>query len=267
MQTGLGFHHLPAPRGHLLTTITGSQSDHAGVEHKRVDCLVISIRILTGDEDFDILRSDCFHHKGGLFAVAAQNADSKVRFLTHAHTVVYTHNSRLHTLTLQVVQNKIGQDLDTSIREFKTSNILDQFQRQLALVFSPLEGYAFGSANFPQWFQQKFPGVYLATMDRQVSTIPIHPVSLMIIIILLCLHHIGGQPSRHLFAQRDGTLCHVRRLQKVYQSSTDECEAVQCTTFEGRIKVGLCRNQSCNEGTWHPLHARASGVPRCHQVQ
>ena len=179
----------PAPRGHLLTTITGSQNDHAGVEHKRVDCLVISIRILTGNEDFDILRSDCFHHKGGLFAVAAQNADSKVRFLTHTHTVVCTHNSRLHTLTLlQVVQNKIGQDLDTSIREFKTSNILDQFQRQLALVFSRLEGYAFGSANFPQWFQQKFPGVCLATMDRQVSTIPIHPVSLIIIIILLCLH-------------------------------------------------------------------------------
>ena len=183
----------PAPRGHLLTTITGSQSDHAAVEHKRVDCLVKSIRILTGDEDFDILRSDCFHHKGGLFAAAAQNADSKVRFLTHVHTHGGIHNkcynSRTHTLTLQIVQNKIGEDLDTSIREFKTSNILDQFQRQLALVFSPLEGYAFGSANFPQWFQQKFPGVCLATMDRQVRTIQIHQYLIMIIKLLLCLHH------------------------------------------------------------------------------
>ena len=68
----------PAPRGHLLTTITCAQNDMAAVEHKRVDCLEAGIRNLIGDDDFEILRAECFHHKGGLFAEAAQKAGSKV---------------------------------------------------------------------------------------------------------------------------------------------------------------------------------------------
>lgn len=121
--------------------------DHAAGEHKRVDCLEASIRILMGDPEFQLGRADCFHHKAGLIANAAQKADAGV------------------------VVTKVGTDLDKRIREFKSTNIMDMFQRQIALVFSPLEDYVFGSGtiDFPMWFAREYPDMRFATMDRQVG--------------------------------------------------------------------------------------------------
>lgn len=98
-------------------------------------CLELSIRVLMGDPHFELIKTECFHHKGGLFATAAQKADVKV------------------------VEDKIGTDLDKRIREFKASNVMDMFQRQIALVFSPLEDYTFGSGtiDFPMWFADEYP--------------------------------------------------------------------------------------------------------------
>ena len=81
----------PAPRGRLLTIIRMTQNDHAKVEGKRVDCLEASIQKLIGDPEFEILRSNCFHHKGGLFAEAAQKADAPVGY------TMYSHNAHLIT--------------------------------------------------------------------------------------------------------------------------------------------------------------------------
>ena len=58
-----------------------------------------------GDPEFELIRSKCFHHKGGLIANAAQEASSKV------------------------VVTKIGVGLDKRIKEFKSSNVMDMFQR------------------------------------------------------------------------------------------------------------------------------------------
>lgn len=100
-----------------------------------------------GDPEFELMRADCFHHKGGLIANAAQRADN------------------------EVIVRKVGEDLDEQIKEFKTANIIDMFQRQIALVFSPLENYVFGSGtiDFPMWFAMEYPGMRFTTMDRQVG--------------------------------------------------------------------------------------------------
>ena len=99
----------------------------------------------------------------------------------------------------------MGKEIDTSIREFNTKNIIDQFQRQLALVFSPLEGYVFGSANFATWFEKKFDGVKLATMDRQVRSTNIPNIHTQ----PTFLHHPGWKPSWNLPEERDGALRNV----------------------------------------------------------
>ena len=97
-----------------------------------------------GAPDFTLSRTECFHHKGGLIASAAQEADNTV------------------------ILAKVGADLDQRIKEFKSSNVMDMFQRQIALVFSPLEDYTFGSGtiDFPMWFAEKYPDMRLAKMDR-----------------------------------------------------------------------------------------------------
>ena len=122
--------------------------DHAEVEKKRVGCVEMAIRNLMGDPEFTLSRTECFHHKGGLIASAAQEADNTV------------------------VLAKVGADLDQRIKEFKSSNVMDMFQRQIALVFSPLEDYTFGSGtiDFPMWFAKKYPDMQLATMDRLYHT-------------------------------------------------------------------------------------------------
>ncbi len=137
----------PAPDGHLLTIATCSQNDNAGNEKVRVSCLEASIRVALGDPDYEILKAGCGHHKVGLIANAAQKYDNKV------------------------VVDKIGKGLDTKIREFKTSNVVDMFQRQCALVFAHVNPYAFGNGKiaFPKWFETKYPNVKLSTMDRQVG--------------------------------------------------------------------------------------------------
>ena len=96
----------PAPDGLLLTIVTYAQNDNAGVEKKRVCCLEASIRVALNDPEFEILAAECGHHKGGLICNAAQKADNKV------------------------IVSKIGEAADTRIREFKTSNVVDMFQRQ-----------------------------------------------------------------------------------------------------------------------------------------
>ena len=60
----------------------------------------------------------------------------------------------------KVVVTKIGTDMDKRIKEFKSSNVMDMFQRQISLVFSPLENYTFGSGtiDFPMWFVEEFRG-------------------------------------------------------------------------------------------------------------
>ena len=114
------------------------------MEKKRVRCLEESIRTLLGQPEFKLHQALCFHHKGGLFASAAQDADVKI------------------------VTTKIGTELDKSIKEFRSSNIIDQFQRQIALVFSPLQDYAFGSGtiDFPMWFADEFPGMSIVKANR-----------------------------------------------------------------------------------------------------
>ena len=114
------------------------------MEKKRVGCLEESIRTLLGQPEFKLQRALCFHHKGGLFAGAAQDADVKV------------------------VTARIGTELDKNIKEFRSSNIMDQFQRQIALVFSPLQDYAFGSGtiDFPMWFADEFPGMSIVKANR-----------------------------------------------------------------------------------------------------
>ena len=68
--------------------------------------------------------------RGGLIANAAQRADNGV------------------------IVNKVATKLDQQIKQFKASNAMSMFQRQIVLVFSPLENYVFGSGkiDFPKWF-------------------------------------------------------------------------------------------------------------------
>ena len=97
-----------------------------------------------GNQNSNCSKLCVFITKRGLFASAAQDADVKV------------------------VTTKIGTELDKNIKEFRSSNIMDQFQRQIALVFSPLQDYAFGSGtiDFPMWFADEFPGMSIVKANR-----------------------------------------------------------------------------------------------------
>lgn len=99
------------PDGHLLVNAHNAQNDHAKVELKRVDCIEIAIRKLLDDDTFEINRMTCGHHKIGIIAEACQRADS------------------------QIGESVFGSVTDKKIREFKTKNPIDMFQRQLALLF------------------------------------------------------------------------------------------------------------------------------------
>ena len=138
-----------APDRHLLTKVRNLQNDHAGNELKRGDYMELGIRQLIGDDDFTLNRGTCTHHKLGLFASFAQAVDNKL------------------------VVERIGDQLDKEIREFSTNNVVDMFQRQLALLFGHHQGaYTFGKGvvQFPSWFKKKFPDLKLHTMDRQVGS-------------------------------------------------------------------------------------------------
>ena len=138
----------PAPDGHLLANLKNANNDHAGVECTRVNWLELAIRIMIGDEDFTLNRAKCAHHKLGLLAAKIQKA---------------CHNTMVEIL---------GADTDVTIGEFKTSNMIDMFQRQLALLFDHHVGsYVFGNGVilFPRWFRHKYPGLKLHVMDRQVG--------------------------------------------------------------------------------------------------
>ena len=100
-----------APADHLLVNMHNSQNDHAKVELTRVDCIEQAIRALLEDDTFEMNRATCTHHKIGLIAEACQEADAglgKILF---------------------------GEVTDKEIREFKTKNPIDMFQRQLTLLF------------------------------------------------------------------------------------------------------------------------------------
>ena len=63
--------------------------------------------------------------------------------------------------------------VDSSIGEFKSNNIVNMFQRQLALLFGHHVGsYVFGDGVilFPRWFKHKYPNLELSRMDRQVGS-------------------------------------------------------------------------------------------------
>lgn len=70
-----------------------------------MDCLEAAIRTLLGDSQFEMNCGECGHHRAGLLATAApQDANHK--------TVIAA----------------IDADRDMSIREFNTTNVVDQFQ-------------------------------------------------------------------------------------------------------------------------------------------
>ena len=104
-----------APAGHLLVNMYNSQNDHAKVELTRVDCIELAIQSLLEDDTFEMNRATCTHHKIGLIAEACQKADA-------------------------VLGNALfGEVVDKEIREFKSKNPIDMFQRQLALLFGKRE--------------------------------------------------------------------------------------------------------------------------------
>ena len=100
-----------APNGRLLVNMYNSQNDHAAVELKRVDCIELAIRALLNDDTFEMNRASCGHHKIGLIAEACQRVDSKIG------------------------ESAFGVVTDKNIREFRTKNPIDMFQRQLSLLF------------------------------------------------------------------------------------------------------------------------------------
>ena len=147
-QTVLDAMPKPAPHGRLLANLKNTNNDHAGVEKTRVNCLEAAIRLLIDDPDFTLNRASCAHHKLGLLAEKIQKA--------------------CHTTMVSI----LGADADTHIGEFKTSNIIDMFQRQLALLFGHHVGsYVFGNGVilFPRWFRHKYPDLKLHVMDRQIG--------------------------------------------------------------------------------------------------
>ena len=65
------------------------------------------------------------------------------------------------TLTLTHTQSHLGEQRDAQIREFKSKNVLDMFQRQLALLFGHhRDSYVYGNGvvAFPKWFAAHNPG-------------------------------------------------------------------------------------------------------------
>ena len=68
--------------------------------------------LLINDPDFTLNRGECGHHKLGLLVAKIQKA--------------------CHNIMVEI----LGADADASIGEFKTSNMLDMFQRQLTTCAS-----------------------------------------------------------------------------------------------------------------------------------
>ena len=108
----------------------------------------MAIQKLLGDPNFTLNRGECGHHQIGLFATAVQKVDS------------------------DLFVSRVGRDLDKHINEFKTDNVIDMAQRQLALLFGHHSGaYTFGNGviAFPTWFRKEYPEMKLYKMDRQVG--------------------------------------------------------------------------------------------------
>ena len=71
----------------------------------------------------------------------------------------------------EVLTERLGARRDAGIREFAATNVVDMFQRQLALLFGHhRDSYVFGNGVhlFPAWFASRHPGVRMPTMERQV---------------------------------------------------------------------------------------------------
>ena len=133
----------------LLSKLKNAVNDHAPGEFKRVGCIETAIRVLIDDPDFKLNQGECAHHKLGLIASAIEKACHKV------------------------MTDRLGEELDSSIGEFKSNNIVTMFQRQLALLFGHHVGsYVFGDGVilFPRWFKHKYPNLQLSRMDRQVGS-------------------------------------------------------------------------------------------------
>ena len=139
-----------APAGHLLVKCANSQNDHAGVELKRVGYIELEIRALLDDDDYTINRATCTHHKLGFIAEEAVGKCAQ-----------------------NILEGLVGDEKDKRIKEFSSNNMVDMFQRQLALLFGHHTGaYVFGNGviGFPKWFGVRFPDLHLHKMKRQVGS-------------------------------------------------------------------------------------------------
>ena len=138
------YHHcedkqgLPAPvtQGSLILNVAATVNDHAANETKRVKFLSkIKARIAKelGATDNGIEEFYCNTHKAMLLAKALRKAD--------------------HDFLATVCP-------DRDIGEFRTNNLLDTFQIQLAKMFGHhVDSYAFGHGvdKFPAWMQKNHP--------------------------------------------------------------------------------------------------------------
>ena len=127
-----------APQGHLLVTMRNMQNDHASVELKRVDCIELAIQALINDDDFKLNRATCVHHKLGLFAEVFRLLCSTMHHSHHPYSIWHPIDYYIQACQradAKIVTDRLGRQLDQTIHEFKTTNCVDMFQRQLALLF------------------------------------------------------------------------------------------------------------------------------------
>ena len=130
---------VPVQLGSLILNVLGAINDMAPNEIKRVGCLSnikkrLAVQIF-GEEvqASDLISFKCNGHKGMLLAKALRKADHDVFIL-------------------------LFPDRDKG--EFRTNNILDMFQIQLAKMFGHhAQSYAFGNGidKFPAWMKNKYP--------------------------------------------------------------------------------------------------------------
>ena len=132
---------LPVPvlQGSLILNVAASINDHAPNETARVQFISkIKVRIAEGlglvqEGEMELINFYCSTHKAMLLAKAIRKADQDF---------------------LEIICPKRDQG------EFRTSNMLDTFEIQLAKMFGHhTEAYVFGHGvdTFPAWMNNKYP--------------------------------------------------------------------------------------------------------------
>ena len=124
----------PKPLGSLISSVGVFMSDNANNETKREDL----VSKMIGKE---VLRCKCLHHNIMLMCKDIRKADN------------------------DVMKASLGEQRDTVIREFGTSNILDSVQYQLGKLFGHHpNSYVFGdgAVDFPKYMQDNHAGNYCA---------------------------------------------------------------------------------------------------------